>query len=221
MNVSEIEKATGYKFEKGWCMANKILNDNSSCGFSVCVKKPNGELNNITGKLDAPIYISSKEYATTRREIIQYLYNPTEEEWCYHSNHYSLKTKNYLDKIASKIGFLGVKSNIDNLIENETTTKVAFFSNITLSRVADEWYVQKCSSYIDDWSVTTYVFNHKPSEKEMQTALKIEYINYLFLVNKVTEEFACWECGTKTHWVDTAGSFDDKADHLCEKYCGC
>lgn len=195
------------------------------CQFEVEIKVPTGEIKRVTGHLDQPIYIGKDKFQTSRREMIKYLYSPSEEEWCMHENRYGLRTKKYLDTTAQRIGLESVEYTEDKGdVTNSTSKKIGLYANAEdyLTKVDEKYIYQMFIWHGDCTEIRTFTFKDYPSENNLRTANDLEEVKMGFLTGRFEEEFTCWECGRKVHWLDTtAEGLKEKMSYLEDKYCGC
>ena len=75
---------------------------------------------------------------------------------------------------------------------------------------------------IDDYEVVKLYFDRKPSRHDVRIVEMVLDLQIEFKFGNLEEEFVCWECGRKTHWLDIrADSLEQKIEFLRERYCGC
>ena len=195
------------------------------CQFEVEIKVPTGEIKRVPGYLDQPIYIGKDKFQTSRREMIQYLYSPSEEEWCIHQNGYGLRTKKYLDATAQRIGLIDVKYTEDEGdVTHDTSKKIGIYANAEdyLTQIDGKYIYQIFIWHGDCTEIRTFTFKDYPNDNAMRTANDLEKVKMGFITGRFKEEFTCWECGRKVHWLDTtAEGLKEKMAHLEDKYCGC
>lgn len=225
--MKKIEKieAEGYKVKKGYLSFGKPYAPDEKNPYCFYLETPDGELKTVYGVgLDDNFYVGKDKIPATRREIINELYSPTEEEWCKIQYNYSLRTKRYLDEVAKDIGLINYSCGEDEeKIENETTHTEPIFINAQtyLSKVNETYVVQSFVWAVDHEVVYTYTFNRKPDIETVKTAQDLEKCKEYFSLRKISEEFCCLECGRNIHWLDIKGDFRKKYNNLKEKYCGC
>lgn len=220
MNIIEKLKAEGYEVVKGKSSDNR--------NYDVDIINPQGEKREVSGVLlDTIIKISPKLIETTRRELIQALYNPSEDDWIYYEHRCDRRTYDYLESIAKEIGFVNFERfefEDGEWIENETTKKISIgFETFFISRVNDIFKVQVEYKYyeMDEVVVNTYTFVSEPSEKDIIIAVKLQDLKAGLLCYRYKIEYPCSECGCKTHWLDVPGDFLKKLKFMDIRYCGC
>ena len=138
------------------------------------------------------------------------------------------RTREYLQKILSNIGFISKKNGYDE--ENfEILKQYEIWLNLTGSEYVDVGklengkYVAQYSfrTDIDDYNITKLYFNHLPAENDIRTVELVHDIENYFYQHRGSYEFTCWECGNSVHWLDTSGDLKTKFNNLTNKYCGC
>lgn len=190
----------------------------SSCGYrtnqpfySVEIQKPNGEkkVHHFSPSLHRNFIFGEEKIAISERELFDNLFNLTEEENCKWQYGYSLRTFNFFESLKNQIGFVGVEYNNDGDIWSDGSfEKTPYFDS-------------EIHQGIDDWCEETIYFNHFPSKQDVAIANFVISARTYFRIGKWREEFTCWECGCKIHWLDINGDVRTKIDCMEERYCGC
>ncbi len=200
MKIIELVKEIGYLFE---------LRDRIG---AINIYNPEGvkRVHTFSKDLHRKIFFGIDRIEVSEKELFEYLYKDiTDEEMCHFQHGCSQRSYNYIQSVKRNIGLVGIGIDSDLMgkcdVDGEET----------------EYYYSKVESDIDDWCETKYYFNHHPSERDIRTAIKIHELEVNFRIGEYKDEFKCWECGHKTHWLDVPGNFFDKLDGLEEKYCGC
>ena len=67
----------------------------------------------------------------------------------------------------------------------------------------------------------TYLFDKKPSKKDIETAHLMSTIQVEMDLRNQSPTEKCGECGNAFHWLDGGVSLQEKWYNLQEKYCGC
>ena len=211
----------GYQIKKGALIAQNCIVESPMQFYIV---NPNGKQVDCPVNLDGTIYVSEEKIPFTRREIIQVLYNPSEEEWQYYEYGYSKKTQQYLEKVKNNIGLETYKSDElgeHNNVDNETTQKVDYsaYSSTYRTKISDNKYVvQDFYQYdIDGIRVLTLYFNKYPSDKTIRTAFHVVDVeeNMSEAYNrKYKETYKDYSTGHKIHWLDVDGDFEHKYNCL-------
>jgi hypothetical protein len=167
------------------------------------------------------------------REIYREYYSLTDDEYSKFFNGYGTRTASYLDAICSKIGLLrytdasnGSMSPEGEPTKFEVIRRYSHFVNSGDTEIGKldngEYIAQLCFQIeIDDFAVVKAYWDHLPSDKQLRTFFKLRTIKDNFLFRRAQEVYTCWECGKKTHWLDSGDSFDEKITGLEERYCGC
>ena len=214
----------GYQIKKGALIAQNCIVESPMQFYLV---NPNGKQIDCPVNLDGNIYVSEEKITFTRREIIQYLYNPSEEEWQYFEYGYSKRTEEYLEKVKHNIGLVSYKT--DELgdhpnVDNETTKKVDYsaYSSTYKTKISDDKYVvQDFYQYnIDGIRVFTLYFNKYPTDKMITTAfhiIDVETNMHQIYNRKYKEEYIDCSTGHKIHWLDVGGDFEYKYNCLINK----
>jgi hypothetical protein len=194
--------------------------------YHMLIVTPDGRNLNFTGLLDAPASIGG--ITTTRREITNELFHPSEDDWFIYEHGYSKRTGQYFDSVAHSIGLLDYKEHEvgcdKDLVSLEKTEPFDSYLNAELvyGQYEDKHVIQYITRPdIDVYLCAQIVFSHKPTRDAVKTAIDLEKGKTGFQLGKYKEEFTCWECGQSTHWLDVDGDFETKLNRLQEKYCGC
>lgn len=219
MNVIKKIESLGYRISKGDSDAHNP--------YPLALTIPNGETKAIDGNLDRKIIIGGK-VETTRRELIQEVYALSEEEMIAYEYGYDKRTHDYLNSVKAHIGLIDISSGTEyygeKIIKNETTKSYAVnFANASgyLSKVDNNFVVQILMSIGDDISVDSFTFDKYPSLGNFETAWELHKIANDFTYKKLPLTYQCGECGKKVHWLDIKGNFNEKIEHLEDRYCGC
>lgn len=218
--IKQIEEM-GYKIHKGWLFHGEPqpIKDGE---FYFYIETPSGELYQPYLRINQPFYVGKDKLPCTRLEIIQELYNPSEEDLCYFENKYDVRTKKYLDAVAKDIHLVATRYDINYDIKNDTTKpfKTNFVTaGANISEIDNHYYVQ-----LFDWNgelMYTFEFSEYPNLNDFNTAYDIEMLKVDFHIGKYSYKFICRECGQEVHWLDGKGSFQEKINHLEDCYCGC
>ena len=196
-NIEKV-KALGYNFQKRDTVgAINIINpagDKKVHGFSRTLSK--------TMKFGAEMI------EVTEQDLFDSIYDLTEEEMCDFQHGCSIRTWKFICGVKRNIGLAGIGYKGDMYEEVISGEKGAYSHT--------EVYTE-----VDDWHEVIYYFNHRPSGKDIKTAILIDKLETLFETKSIKEEFTCWECGRKIHWLDIEGDLFEKFNALDEKYCGC
>lgn len=150
------------------------------------------------------------------------------------------RTKAYLDKVKENIGLMGINSGRDGieellkqngLYENSKLRKIGSYSIYYNSNGEDiyEYYKDNVIRYcveiyyesIDDYYIDTLIFSKYPSKEMITMAVDINSLEFKIMFNRLSEVYNCWDCGYKTHWLDTNGNFAQKLNNITEQHCGC
>lgn len=166
-------------------------------------------------------------FLTSGVVLYQHFFNLTDEEICYKTHHYGLRTKKYLDACRENIGLIECGSDWDG-VEFEKEYGIKLWGNLTGSGEIDcgKWKEGWVAQYvirtgIDDYTINWYYLRRKPTKKMILDLYLIEEIEGFFLL-KGEEAFTCWECGCKVkHWLDLEGGLKEKFAKLTDSYCGC
>ena len=140
------------------------------------------------------------------------------------------RSRNYLAAVRKDIGLIRHESGWDGM----KFTKVDGYSiwmNLTGSGEVDvgltedgQWVAEfSLRVGIDDYTIESYIFERKPSQEDVITAVLCDDIeNHMWRIRWNTS-FRCWECGCKVdHWLDiAASSLETKFQNFKEHYCGC
>lgn len=208
-DILEKIKEKGYTICKGYTFGDKIYTngceDKRSLNYGkLCIINPKGKKETIVGKLDTDIYIGDKTLKTSRRELIELIYKPDEDGWCYLNNHYGLRTKEFIQRVYDDIHLLTAKSfevggSDDKSVENSSTTEFeAYYFNgsADISLVDDKYVVQiYTQADIDVFMCYQFTFACKPSIENVHTAMDIFQFPMVFL--KGIDEYK-----NDIHWLD-------------------
>lgn len=186
-----------------------------------------------------------KTYCVTGKEIYKAYYQMDPEAYSIFDNGYSLRTKAYLDRVKSNIGLISYTHASESYYDNEDgsmTKKLEDFrryerlasdySDIEVGKNNGHWIAQYShQAGVDGYAVVKFIFNKCPTENDVITAYYIQQTEEYFrsaMFKKTRwrtddnpEEFYCWNCGKKSHWLDIPGSLDEKFSRLKDKNCGC
>lgn len=219
MNIIKNIESLGYKISKGALGAHSP--------YPLTLTLPSGETKALDGSLGRTVIIGGK-VETTLRELIQTVYELSDEEMIAYEYCYDKRTHDYLNSVKSHIGLINVSSGTEyfgeKIIENETTKGYEVnFANASgrISKVDNNFVVQILMSIGDDIGVDTFTFNKYPSSCDFKTAWKLNECQIKFRDHEYPITYECWECGKKLHWLDVKGSFTEKIEHLEDRYCGC
>lgn len=208
----------GYIIHKGWFLYGRVIkSETTERNFMFYIVKPNGEMISPQTPFEKVFYLSEDKIPCTRKEIVQELYNPTEEQWCVFYNHFSLKTEKYLEKIERSIGLEKIYTGEEDTLLKECK---ALGDNTFLSKVENKYILQTIHQYeIDAYGVVSYVFDHYPKSREFDIAYAIYEIRVKMNTNN--ENYRCWECCRRLHWTEAEGNFLKKYRHWRDRFCGC
>lgn len=173
-------------------------------------------------------------------EIYKDYYNLDEAAICRMLHYCSLRTWKYLQSTMQGIGLEKHTSAVDGsrgeegkLLLSSTDNEYSIFANAEtrIGKVNGKWLVETCHQYsIDDFAIIKMWFSHKPTYSEIKTAFAIRSVEEKLMnaswqphsENEDIEEFTCWECGRKIHWLDSSATgIQEKLNFWNEKYCGC
>lgn len=191
-NIEKV-KALGYRFEKRDAVG------------AINIFNPDGTklVHGFSRTLSKAMKFGAERIEVTEKELFDSIYNLTEEEMCDFQHGCSIRTWKYICGVKRSIGFVGIE--IDGTLFGEKGK----YSHREVYHDVDDVY---------EWF---YQFNHNPSGNDIKTAILIEKLESLFEAKSIKEEFTCWECGRKIHWLDIKGDLYEKFNALDEKYCGC
>ena len=231
--MTNIEKiiSKGYQIKKGGLFLGVPQNEEGVIDklnpYMFYFIKPNGEFSEPHTFLDEIFYITDDKIPTTRREIIKYLYSPTEEEWCLFENGHSLRTKKYLDSIKNKISLIKIdgitEGKLEDIKNEEEIEPFTVDGRAFIGTNKDSLYVVQISyvTGVDSYYTDIYYFEKYPFRKNIETARKIREVESRFRIKELHETFICKECQQEQHWLNVEGSLETKTHYLSEKYCGC
>ena len=150
------------------------------------------------------------------------------------------RTKNYLQAIHNNLHFLGSnggeelslkeiltkkglidKAVITELWQNEGfnyTTRLLKYEIDNVTKFCAEVWVQY---NIDAIYTHTFIFSKKPSPETIETIRLVDELETKLSIGQLKPSFTCWECGQKSHWLDSGKSFKESYGNLKESYCGC
>ena len=187
--VKQIEEK-GYKLYKGHGSGKHIytfeIENIESINYgAVCVKTPDGEYKTIVGRLDQPVYIGDKTLKTSRRELIEAMYHPSENDWCILEHGYGLQTKEWFTNAYKQLGMIdykcfecggvGVK---DVPVENETTKpfETMFINGSADISVVDGNYVLQIFNQadIDAFFCYQFKFKQEPHMEDVHAAFSLK-----------------------------------------------
>lgn len=231
--IDEI-RATGYDVIPGSTIDGLRVSDVDqnflSNKYLMVISTPDGRKINFTGHLDDPASIGNPPVMTTRREMINEVFHPTQDDWYEFENGYSKRTGTYLDTIGKKIGLLNCNSYSsdwagaeDGSAKFEKIGTVAQFINTIVEYgKCEKGYVVQYSVLhdIDSSSYTQMIFGQLPSKEDVWTAIEVKRVKDLLRFRN-REVYTCHECGRVVYWLDVTGGFKQKVIGLDESYCGC
>jgi hypothetical protein len=159
----------------------------------------------------------------------------TEEEELFRRKygHVDKRTVQYLNAVLRSIGVVGDVSDFahvshkpplreEEVMYQYTRPTLAGYETIEIGQKNGKWVVQTAMASGDELVYIFFVFNRRPSMKDIKTALLVDRLYQAFWFGTLSPVFTCWECGRETHWLDTAGkTLEEKVEMLQEKYCGC
>lgn len=158
--------------------------------------------------LERILYFGPDKIAMSERQLFEEIHNPTEEDMCFFQNGCSIRTHEYIEAEKKKIGYVGMST------EDDCIGKRVYGQET-------EFYHADMHSGIDDWCEYKYYFNHNPSKQDVIKARAIDDFESELRIGRIKEEFKCWECGKKSHFLDIPGDILTKIDCIRDKYCGC
>lgn len=160
---------------------------------------------------------------TTGIEIYDAIFEYSEDDKCKKLFNYGLKTKNYLDGCKAKIGCLKIDcgEELDELEDIKMVTIDNGYS-VDVGKCKNEDIY--CAQYvariaIDDYMVVKYYFKQRPNIAQIELIDDISRIEQKLGNGQLAEEFTCWECGNRMHWVDTFNNFKDRKEALYNRCC--
>lgn len=161
---------------------------------------------------------------TTGIEIYDAVFEYSEEDKCKLLFGYGLKTKNYLEGCKAKVGYIETDcgEEWDELENSESLSYCLNTSNIEVGKCKDKNIY--CAQYfirtdIDDYMIVKHYFKEKPNRSKIELIEDISQIEQKLRTGMLSEEFTCWECGNKIHWVDTFNNFADRKEALYDRCC--
>lgn len=136
------------------------------------------------------------------------------------------RTLDYLNGLKKKLNFIKEENSQEfkQLTDPEEFFSLYIRANTSEIGKTDDglWCVQLAYPVgDDDFNIEHFYFTEKPTIDDIRLIRLINDLEIDFKLNIKDVHFTCWECGRKTHWLDTTGEFKEKLDHLQEKYCGC
>lgn len=141
------------------------------------------------------------------------------------------RTSNYIKTVKNDIGLVKTSHGYDSTIPANTKPddQITVWFNVTGSGYTDlleledgNWVAETSIRVgIDDYDIMCYVFDHKPSRKDILTTWLIEGIESAVTKRSNVTKFTCWKCGRETHWLDCEGDLEAKLEAAEERYCGC
>ena len=133
------------------------------------------------------------------------------------------RTMSYIDNIKNSHGICDRKYYSEEeapLLTNSSPVREAIFQAANLGQINGQWVYEILVQYsIDGGATTHFYFDHHPTQNDLNAANMLENFENYFVLKEMT--FTCWECGQKTHWLDTPGDLQSKIYNHHEKYCGC
>jgi len=159
----------------------------------------------------------------------------SEDDILYMEDRLDKRSRNYLDAVVRNLGVLGTNADLNSGdmfgykgLEFEKEFQLQVWMNaseVDCGRDKDgNWVAEYCvQTDIDDFCITSIVFNHKPTKKDILIYKAVEDIKFLFSCRGKEPEFTCWECGRKSHWLDIkcCDSLVDRLVYFKDSYCGC
>lgn len=138
----------------------------------------------------------------------------------------------YIEAVKRNVGLVKTQHGWDGMIPANTKPddQLSIWANATGSGYTDlwqmadgNWVAETCfRTDIDDYQIMDYVFDHKPSKRDILTVHLIERIEIELKSHPKRAVFQCWECGrSDVHWLDGEGDLEAKWEAAEEKYCGC
>ncbi len=228
----------GYELVK-----HKILNNNPH------IKTPEGKLVPIPAS-NKPFYLNTKGKAKTIEEAeklvkegkakkytAEELYRmafPDEEEFYKRFYGMSKRMKKWIDTFYKNKGitarFTGWEErdeNVKDLIKDAELIET--FNNpfsphpVEVYRLKDGTYALEYPVvYTDTFDIRTIIFKKRPTKQDFYEILSVEELEAKIKFHGYPEEFNCFECGRRTHFVEIcANSIQDKISYWDDKYCGC
>lgn len=223
----------GYRFEHGRLNyrygedPNEII-EHDTDPYALVIITPDGEKIELHAMLDRPLTVGG--IATTRRELIEALFHPSEEDLCQYEFHYGVRTKNYFAAVLSDIGMLSYTEYSDMYdpaqipkFEAMSTMQLTANCEIKIGEYGEGRYIIEyivpCN--IDSYILVQMVFDHYPSREDITTAIEVESTKKEMRRHGNEETYKCRGCGRTLHWLDVDGSFDVKRHSWREKHCDC
>ena len=179
--------------------------------YALNITNPNGDVKRLDfgTALKRNIHFANL-VEISEKELFNHFFDLGEEEKCVWENGFGLRVKEYLESVKKSIGYTGQET-IDDYS--------GVFADDDL--VKTEYFYTDSYAEIDNFGEIKYYFDHEPSEKEIQTAISLSLAKTNFKIGRWKEEFTCWECGRKVHFLDIKGDFLDKIHCMEDRYCGC
>ena len=144
----------------------------------------------------------------------------------YHLYQYDFRTGAYFAGYQDAIGLLS--SDVDDTLTIDDSWnllgKCWFGDNNIFWKLDDDSYVTAFHLQAGFRAIfeARYTFNQMPTVENVFNAWLIDEIKLDFALNKIGESYVCWECGIPVkHWLDVAGSLEEKINKLRDTYCGC
>lgn len=197
----------GYKIHKGTTSAYTKNVEDIRCSNvddpysfdygSVCVERPNGEVINITGRLDQKLTIGGVE--TTREELIRALYQPTDRDWFIYTNKYSPETDEIFKTAYEKCGLIEYTvQDLDYVVEQPVYSKKEPIKTPFINAegevllTVDDKYVLEFTirADADVWMIYHFYFNRIPSFDDMKAAYDISGIKTKLRTYRMNEKTA-------------------------------
>jgi hypothetical protein len=149
------------------------------------------------------------------------------------------KTEKYINATIAKLNYIDCVSGYEAALSEEGYKTISVLSsnavflnssNVELLKLEKEdktYYGLQYSTQtaIDDYVIITHILTRKPSDISHTVSVLKTIDDVRFNIGfrgNWSDYFTCWECGKKTHWLDTEQKgLLEKLSAKDEKYCGC
>lgn len=150
---------------------------------------------------DRPVSFASV-LSTTCLDIVSDYYDLDDEQDCILRRGYGRRTAAYLDAASTGIGLLSITEN-DRPAKGERNGEEPAGAGMAAIIESDNtWTAQIEHAGIEECGYTKLEFDHRPSDRDISTALAIKFASDLF--SRRSDH-----CGD-VHWLDADGGIADK-----------